>query len=212
MLIFTNLIYTIWPEHFFPCTSIFLLFFSNLMKSSWSTVLMFYVYSRRLLHLLLSSDCVGCISSCIWSKRLPNCTLCVGSWASSVTQGTKLKVWGVFYCCSSVRLCFLSARIPVHPLEADSYHHFQSLFMNIWSLLSPSVIKETKKLLQLVRRQSSSCVIVVRIFVVGLWLWPCTELLFWSGSSGVHWDFLLFLMFTHQLRYFEQSQISIFWL
>lgn len=112
-------------------------------------------------HLLLPSDCVGRISSCMWSKYLPNCTLCIGSWASSEAQGTKLKVWGgVFYYCSSVRLCFLLARIPVHPLEADPYHHFQSPFTNICSLLCPLVKKETNKLLHLVRRQFSPCVLL----------------------------------------------------
>lgn len=39
VLIFTNLTYTIWPEHFLPFTNILLLLFSNLIKSFWTTVL-----------------------------------------------------------------------------------------------------------------------------------------------------------------------------
>lgn len=31
--IFTNLTYTIWPEHFLPCPNIFLLLFSNMAKT-----------------------------------------------------------------------------------------------------------------------------------------------------------------------------------
>lgn len=84
----------------------------------------------------------------------------MGSWASSEAQGTKLKVWGVFYYCSSVKLCFLLAIIHVYLLEANSYHHFQSLFTNIYSLLCPKAKTESNKVLHLVRRQFSSLLLL----------------------------------------------------
>lgn len=80
----------------------------------------------------------------------------MGSCASSEAQGTRLKVWGVFYYCSSLRLCFLLAIIHVYLLKANSYHHFQSLFTNICSVLCPKAKPESNKVLHLVRRQFSS--------------------------------------------------------